>query len=116
MLRVPEIEAEGSSINILSRAASKKLPQSFLDNTYVRDVGNAFYEVFMRIDLPTLRGIDSDSEKRQTFIDSRLPPNVAAANAVNGKFIPVIFLVQSPIGNLNRLDQHLLWLLSLSFY
>jgi len=93
MLRVPEIDVEGSSINILSRSVSKKLPQSFLDNTYVREVGNAFYEVFMRIDLPTLRGIDSDSEKRQNFIDSRLPPNIAAANAVSGKLIPVIFLV-----------------------
>jgi len=92
MLRVPEIEVEGSSIDTLSRAVSKKLPQSFLDKTYVRDVGKTFYEVFMRIDLPTLREIDSDSDKRQAFIDSRLPPNVAASNAVNGNLIPIIVL------------------------
>jgi len=92
MLRVPEIEVEGSSIDTLSRAVSKKLPQSFLDNTYVRDVGKTFYEAFMRIDLPTLREIDNISEKRQAFIDSRLPPNVAASNAVNGHLLPIIIL------------------------
>ncbi len=92
MLRVPEIEVEGSSIDTISRAVSKKIPQSFI-GTYTKDIGKTFYEVFMRTDLPNLRAIDSDCEKRQNFIDSRFPPNVAAANAVNGNLIPAIILV-----------------------
>ncbi|MGE9811290.1 hypothetical protein ACLIKE_08120, partial [Ferroplasma acidiphilum] len=92
MLRVPEIEVEGSSIDTISRAVNKKIPQAFI-RTYTKDIGKTFYEVFMKTDLPNLRAIDSDCEKRQNFIDSRLPPNVAAANAVNGNLIPTIILV-----------------------
>lgn len=93
LLRVPEIEIEGTTIDSLSRAVNKKLPQSFLRNSYQKTVGKSFYEAFMRLDLMTLRGIDSDDDKRQAFIDARLPPNIAASNAVNGQLIPIIILV-----------------------
>lgn len=93
LLRVPEIEAEGTFIDTLARAVSKKLPQRFLESAYARSVGKTYYEAFMRLDLQTLRGIDSDSDKRQAFIDSRLPPNVAASNSTNSSLIPIIFLV-----------------------
>ena len=93
LLRVPEIEVEGSTIENLSRAVNKNIPQSFLENVYLKSVGKAFYEVFMRADLQTIRNIDSDSDLRQAFIDSRLPPNVAAKNIINGDLIPLIILV-----------------------
>ena len=37
-LRVPEIEAEGATINVMSRAASKKLPSTFLKDVYLPNV------------------------------------------------------------------------------
>ena len=93
LLRVPEIEVEGSVIENLSRAVNKSIPQSFLENVYLKSVEKAFYEVFMRADLQTIRNIDSDPDLRQAFIDSRLPPNVAAKNVINGSLIPLIILV-----------------------
>ena len=92
-LRVPEIEIEGSSINSLSRAISKKLPQKFLNKIYFSEIKKTYYEVFARLDLNTLRGIDSNQESKQNFIDSRFPVNIAAENLVNGNLIPIIFLV-----------------------
>jgi hypothetical protein len=92
-LRVPEIEIEGSTINSLSRAISKKLPQKFLNNIYFKDIEKTYYEVFARLDLQTLRGIDSNDEHKQNFIDSRFPANIAAENLVNGNLVPIIFLV-----------------------
>ena len=92
-LRVPEIEVEGSTINSLSRAVSKKLPQKFLNEVYYSDIEKTYYEVFARLDLQTLRGIDNNQDNKQNFIGSRFPPNIAAENLVNGNLIPLIFLV-----------------------
>ena len=93
LLRVPEIKVEGSTIVNLSRAVSKKLPNSFITNVYLNSVKSTFYEVFMRIDLDRLRNIDSDSDARQAFIDSRFPPNIAAYGAYRARLIPLIILV-----------------------
>lgn len=93
LLRVPEIKVEGSTIVNLSRAVSKKLPNSFITNVYLNSVRSTFYEVFMRIDLDRLRNIDSDSDARQAFIDSRFPPNIAADGAYRTRLIPLIILV-----------------------
>ena len=93
LLRVPEIKVEGSTIVNLSRAVSKKLPNSFITNVYLNSVKSTFYEVFMRIDLDRLRNIDSDSDARQAFIDSRFPPNIAADGAYRTRLIPLIILV-----------------------
>lgn len=93
LLRVPEIKVEGSTIVNLSRAVSKKLPNSFITNVYLNSVKSTFYEVFMRIDLDRLRNIDSDSDARQAFIDSRFPPNIAADGAYRARLIPLIILV-----------------------
>lgn len=92
-LRVPEIQVEGSTINTLSRAVSKKLPQKFLNSIYFSDIKKTYYEVFARLDLQTLRGIDSNQDHKQNFIDSRFPPNIAAENLLNGNLVPIIFLV-----------------------
>jgi hypothetical protein len=93
LLRVPEIQVEGSKVVNLSRAVSKKLPHSFITNVYLNSVQSTFYEVFMRIDLVRLRNIDSDPDARQAFIDSRFPPNVAADGAYRTRLIPLIILV-----------------------
>lgn len=93
LLRVPEIQVEGSKVLNLSRAVSKKLPNSFITNVYLNSVQNTFYEVFMRIDLVRLRAIDSDPDARQAFIDSRFPPNIAADGAYRTRLIPIIILV-----------------------
>lgn len=93
LLRVPEIQVEGTKITNLSRAVSKKLPNSFITDVYLKDVRSTFFEVYMRIDLPTLRNIDDDADARQKFIDSRFPPNIAADGAYNNRLIPVIILV-----------------------
>ena len=93
LLRVPEIQVEGSKVLNLSRAVSKKLPNSFITNVYLNSIQSTFYEVFMRIDLVRLRGIDSDPDARQAFIDSRFPPNIAADGAYKARLIPIIILV-----------------------
>ena len=93
LLRVPEIQVEGSKVVNLSRAVSKKLPNSFITNVYLNNVKSTFYEVFMRIDLARLRNIDSDPDARQAFIDSRFPPNIAANGAYRSRLIPLIILV-----------------------
>lgn len=93
LLRVPEIQVEGSKVLNLSRAVSKKLPNSFITNVYLNSIQNTFYEVFMRIDLVRLRAIDSDPDARQAFIDSRFPPNIAADGAYKARLIPIIILV-----------------------
>ena len=92
-LRVPEIEAEGATINVMSRAASKKLPSTFLKDVYLPNVGNSIYEIYMRLDLNTLRSIDNDSEAQEAFINARFPPNIAAESVFKGKLMPIIFLM-----------------------
>ncbi len=87
------MQVEGSRITNLSRAVSKKLPNSFITNIYLRDVPSTFYEVFMRTDIKNLRSIDSDSNKRQAFIDSRFPPNITADGTYRNRLIPIIILV-----------------------
>ena len=91
-LRIPELKVEGTSVQSLSRAVSKKLPQAFISNTYLGQMEKTFYEIYARIDLQNLREIDNNVEAQKKFIDSRFPPNIAAENLVDGKLIPLIFL------------------------
>ena len=92
-LRVPEIEAEGTTIDVISRAVSIKLSTKFVKEVYLPKVTKSIYEVFMRLDLATLRAIDSNAEAQEEFINSRFPPNIAAENALDGKLMPIIFLM-----------------------
>jgi|GEM_PF-3547622 len=91
-LKIPEFEVEGTRVQSLSRAVSKRLPHEFIRNIYLRRIQKTFYEIFARIDLQHLREIDNNVEAQKKFIDSRFPPNIAAENLVDGKLIPVIFL------------------------
>jgi len=92
LLRIPTIKLETASIDTLSRAVSRKVPQSFIDKLYMKDISKAFYEVFMRLDLEMLRNIDNDLDKREQFINSRLPPDIAS-KGLSGQLLPIIILV-----------------------
>lgn len=92
-LRVPEIEAEGTTIDVMSRAASKKLPSTFLKDAYLPNIENSIYEIFMRLDLNTLRAIDNNSDTQEEFINARFPPSIAAESVFNGRLMPIIFLM-----------------------
>lgn len=90
-LRVPTLETETGSMRMMTRAVTYRDTQRFIDNTYLPHVEETFYEAFLRVDLQTLRHIDSDPDKQESFINRRLPPNVA--DRIFGRIIPVIFMM-----------------------
>ncbi len=92
-LRIPEIRAETSSLNVLSRSVSKKMSHKFIKTLYLDSVEKSFYEVFIRTDLENLRKIDSDKDEQERFINKRFPPEIAANNFINGRLLPIIFLM-----------------------
>lgn len=92
MLRVPVIQIENSSIDMLIRSVSKKEMYSMIDKLYMIDISKSFYEVFMRLDLKRLRNISNNLDKKEQFINSRLPESIASKSST-GQLLPVIILV-----------------------
>ena len=90
-LRVPTLDTETGSLKIMSRAVTYRDTQKFVNTVYMPHVGGTVYEAFLRIDLRTLRHIDSDPAKQEAFINKRLPPSVA--DQLFGKITPIIFML-----------------------
>ena len=68
-LRVPTLDTETGSLKIMSRAVTYRDTQKFVNSVYMPHVGETIYEAFLRIDLQTLRHIDSDPDKQEAFIN-----------------------------------------------
>lgn len=90
-LRVPTLDTETGSLKIMTRAVTYRDTQKFVNSVYVPHVGETIYEAFLRIDLQTLRHIDSDPKKQEVFINKRLPPNIA--DQLFSKITPMVFIL-----------------------
>lgn len=90
-LRVPTLDTETGSLKIMSRAVTYRDTQKFVNTVYMPHVGETVYEAFLRVDLQTLRHIDSDAARQEAFINKKLPPNVA--DQLFGNITPIIFML-----------------------
>ena len=93
-LRVVELETEKSKISTLARAVDKKATGRFIRDIYLPSVNEAIFEIYIKIDVNTLREIDNDVEKRDRFIRRHILDSIEYAGNITKML--VITLIITP--------------------
>ena len=93
-LRVVELETEKSKISTLTRAVDKKATGRFIRDIYLPSVNESIFEIYIKLDVNTLREIDNDVEKRDRFIRRHILDSIESAGNITKML--VITLIITP--------------------